>query len=95
MGFPYGDGLYGKGLYSRRPDWWRLKDCVNDNWDEKTCEQLVVELVPQVATAWDDASCKPRIWASDPDMIPHPEQWRQGVQQAVTREKERIWRRTR
>ena len=38
MGFPYGDALYGRGLYSRRPDWWRDKSCYNNQWAAKTCQ---------------------------------------------------------
>lgn len=41
MGFPYGDGLYGKGLYSRRPDWWRGKDCEQSGWSSSICDKIV------------------------------------------------------
>lgn len=37
MGFPYGDGLYGKGLYSRRPDAWRPRDCKPPPWIGESC----------------------------------------------------------
>ncbi|MET0167521.1 MAG: hypothetical protein ABW318_21295 [Vicinamibacterales bacterium] len=39
--------------------------------------------------------CDPRIWALDPDLIPHPEQWQQADQQAVIVEKQRLWQRIR
>jgi hypothetical protein len=43
MGFPYGDGLYGRGLYSRRPDWWRDRTCQNDAWGGIRCEAVAWE----------------------------------------------------
>ena len=48
MGFPYSDGLYGRGLYSRRPDWWRDKTCVNDQWSAVVCDHSGWEKAPHV-----------------------------------------------
>lgn len=52
MGFPYGDGLYGKGLYSRRPDWWRGKACANDGWSIGDCPP----------NPWAPAAPQPTAW---------------------------------
>lgn len=52
MGFPYGDGLYGKGLYSRRPDWWRKKECINDQWARQTCDVSVWSQIDRADAPW-------------------------------------------
>jgi hypothetical protein len=95
MGYRYGEHRYSEGLYSRWPDWWHAKDCVNDIWDETICEPLVVEIVEPVLSSWESVMCGPRIWAPDPDLIPHPEQWKPADQQAVIVEKQRLWQRIR
>lgn len=38
MGYPFSDARYGSGLYSRRPDWWRDRACLNDAWKGKACD---------------------------------------------------------
>lgn len=93
MGFPYGDGLYGKGLYSRRPDWWRDKACLNDNWAAQACVALAIEPVPAPVSVLEPIVCLPPAWAGvTPD---GPPAWLPASQQAVIREKERIWRQIR
>lgn len=37
MGYRYGERRYSEGLYSRWPDWWHDKTCVNDAWAAQEC----------------------------------------------------------
>lgn len=39
MGFRYGEHRYSEGLYSRWPDWWHDKRCLQDEWADKTCRR--------------------------------------------------------
>jgi len=55
MGFPFGDGLYGKGLYSRRPDWWRGRACGQEGWQTTACGPSVWTPTPPPAGAWTPA----------------------------------------
>ncbi len=38
MGFPYGLGLYGKGIYSRKFGWWRDTTCHAQTWAAGECK---------------------------------------------------------
>ena len=47
MGFRFGERKYSEGLYSRWPDWWRNRACLNDVWDQAACAPPVwTELLP-------------------------------------------------
>lgn len=61
MGFPYGNGLYGKGLYSRRPDWWRTATCVTEAWAAQAC--ATPAWTPQAASGGSG-------WAAAPNPSP-------------------------
>jgi hypothetical protein len=37
MGFRYGTGRYGMGLYSYKADWWQERVCGNDLWVKQEC----------------------------------------------------------
>lgn len=94
MGFRYGEHKYSEGLYSRWPDWWHAKDCLNDLWGERTCDPLAVEIVPPPSSSWAAAAaCDPPFWTTTPDTVPTP--WKAAPQQAVMKQRERIWRPTR
>ena len=37
MGYKYGRHKYGEHLYSRWPDWWDPKTCLQDEWATQAC----------------------------------------------------------
>ena len=65
MGFPYGDGRYGMGRYSRRPDWWRDTRCVQDNWAAQTCD----------VSAWSPVSKDPPRWSLSQQQLRKARSW--------------------
>ena len=47
MGYRYGEHRYSEGRYSRWPDWWHDKRCLNDVWADSACAPPVwTELLP-------------------------------------------------
>lgn len=93
MGYRYGEHKYGEGLYSRWPDWWHTKDCLNDEWAEKVCAALGIEIVPPPASTLEPIACTPPTWEGETPETP-PE-WTPASQQAVVKERQRIWHLTR
>lgn len=53
MGSPFGLALYGKGLYSRRPDWFRNTVCEPVTWGDAACRPA----------PWMPAIAVPPVWA--------------------------------
>ena len=66
MGFRYGEGRYGMGLYSYRADWWHEKHCVLDGWTKKECQG-----------AWTPVAPKPPLpWTPERNQAPRTMAWR-------------------
>lgn len=75
MGYPYGDALYGSGLYSRRPDWWRDRACENEEWVPNTCEELPWVPVTPPQEVWTSAGQSSAAWAPVVPTAPDRPPW--------------------
>jgi hypothetical protein len=78
MGFPWGNGFYGLGLYSRRPDWWRDKTCVNDEWAAQSCDPpaWTPSQSADALPAWSPAATETPAWTPIQTPRARHEQWR-------------------
>jgi hypothetical protein len=65
MGFPFGDGLYGRGLYSRRPDTWRNRPVQTRDWTVTTSGAPAWTVAPAESPA------SPRPWKRVPSESPN------------------------
>lgn len=52
MGYRYGMRRYSQGLYSRWPDHWQAKVCVNDVWASTALSTQVWTPTVKTASAW-------------------------------------------